>query len=355
MTQIYNNTTIINNVVTGNNNRIINHGVPIDQVRRHTGTEIRQVAIRETKNAAQGTRRERLERDGRTLIVHRPNISQTATDPATSPSFTRDSQAGHRPAAGAGAVAQTENLRGQKRGQVEDARNRTISRPVPAVSGNPRATPPAARPAPLVVQGGERIGTMPSASAPQGSTTLNTPTSQKPPPGSLVVIGRRDSNSGQNQNTNNERRAAPARSPQTWSANQATPTSQPSAAALQVQTPRASLPTLPASLAYNRPTTQTPRRERPEAPRQVAPASRTYSAPTAAAPAPRSQSVAPTYRVPYSTPAPSRSVQSYSAPRSSPTPAPAYTPASSHTPTAAAPARGSSQSERGGSSGGNRD
>ena len=364
VTQIYNNTTIINNIVTGNHNTIINHGIPIDQVRRHTRTEIRQVAIRETRNAGFGARGERLERDGRTLVVHRPTVSQIATGSAMSPSFTRDSQAGHRPAAGAGAAAQTETSRGQGRGQVEDMRNRTITQPVPAVGGNTRATSPTARPAPggsgstprsrderpnnptrdrsrdnnhssttppLIVRGEERAST--------------TPPTQKAPRGSLVVIGRRDFNPGQNRSTDNERRSTPARSTLNWSATQPAPTDQSYAAVPQGQTPRTSSPTSPGSFSYNHPTVETPRYERHDSSRQTAPSV-------------RPQYSAPTYSAPRSRPAPSYSAPSYSAPRSTPTPfystprsspAPSYTPAPSRAP-AAAPAQDRSQSGRDGSS-----
>jgi hypothetical protein len=401
VTQIYNNTTIINNVVTGDNNRIINHGVPIDQARRHAGREIQQVAIRETRSADRGARGERLERDGRTLVVQRPNIPQSAGDTAASPRHLRDSQPGRTPTAGAGAAAQVETSR--NRGADRAARSqsgmpptvssprlaedRTATQSPPAVSGNTRATSSAARstPAggstlrglnersdnsnrdrnrgnnrssttqPLIVQGGQQV----TPTAPQSGTTVNTPTAHKAPAGSLVVVGRRDSNPGQNQATGSERRSnsarteTPARSTRTWSANQAAPATQPTAAAPQVQTPRASATTTPGWLTYNRPTTQSPRYERQEAPRQVAPPSRTYSATAPGAPSPRPQSVAPTYSAPRPTPAPSRSAPSYSAPRSSPAPAPSYTPAPSRS-SAPAPAQERSQSGRGGSSGRNR-
>ncbi|MCU0784576.1 MAG: hypothetical protein MUF81_11155 [Verrucomicrobia bacterium] len=403
VTQIYNNTTVINNIVTGDNNTIINRGVPIDHARRHAGTEIRQVAIRETRNADHGTRGERLERDGRTLVVHRPNIPQSAGDTTASPRHLRDSQTGRTPTAGAGAAAQVETPRSRGSDRIARtqpgtpptvssprlAEGRTATQSPPVVSDNTRATPPQVNPSsgadrgtprsrderpdnsnrdrnrgnnrssttqPLMVQGGQQV----TPTAPQSTTTVNTPVAQKPPSSSLVVVGRRDSNPGQNQTTGNERRSTsartetPARSSHTWSANQPAPASQPSVAVPQVQTPRASATTPPGSLPYNRPTPQAPRYERQEAPRQVAPPSRTYSAPAPATPSPRPQSVAPTYSAPRPTPAPSQSAPIYSAPRSAPAPAPSYTPAPLRAP-AAAPVQERSQSERNGSSRRNRD
>lgn len=80
VTQIINNTTVVNNIITGDNNTIINRGVPVDFVRRHAGTEIRQVAVRtltESKPAPRG-RGEWLEEGGRALAVRRLALPETA-------------------------------------------------------------------------------------------------------------------------------------------------------------------------------------------------------------------------------------------------------------------------------------
>jgi len=71
--QVYNNTTIINNYGNGNHNTVINRGISPDRVRQYSHTEVRTVNLRD--QAVPGPRNERLARDGRTLAVHRPNLT----------------------------------------------------------------------------------------------------------------------------------------------------------------------------------------------------------------------------------------------------------------------------------------
>ncbi len=73
VTQIYNNTTIINNYGSGNNNTVINRGIAVDRVRQYTHTEVRTVNLRD--QAVAGSRNERVAQDGRTLAVHRPALT----------------------------------------------------------------------------------------------------------------------------------------------------------------------------------------------------------------------------------------------------------------------------------------
>ncbi len=70
---VYNQSTVVNNVVIGEKNRVNNRGIAKDRVATHTGAEIRTVNIREDKPRTY-TRGERLERDGRTLVVERPDF-----------------------------------------------------------------------------------------------------------------------------------------------------------------------------------------------------------------------------------------------------------------------------------------
>ena len=61
---IYNQTTIINNVVIGNNNTVINRGISTDRVREHTRAEVRTVSLREENVQAAACMAGSLERDG---------------------------------------------------------------------------------------------------------------------------------------------------------------------------------------------------------------------------------------------------------------------------------------------------
>lgn len=86
---IYNQTTIINNVVVGNNNTIINRGIDKDRVRERSRTEVRTVQIREVNDRTARPRQEHFERDGRTLVVRRPQSAPTAAAPAEGKTVTR--------------------------------------------------------------------------------------------------------------------------------------------------------------------------------------------------------------------------------------------------------------------------
>ena len=74
VTQIFSRTTIINNFDVDRGNRnFINHGIDPGRITAVTRTEIHPVAIREA--TAPIARGEQLGRDGRTLMVNRPNFT----------------------------------------------------------------------------------------------------------------------------------------------------------------------------------------------------------------------------------------------------------------------------------------
>ena len=82
---IYQESTVINNYVIRNRHTIVNEGVGRDPVAHATPGEIRKVRIHETPLAATpGTRPERLEKDGSSLVVVRPNLPRS---PLASPAF----------------------------------------------------------------------------------------------------------------------------------------------------------------------------------------------------------------------------------------------------------------------------
>jgi hypothetical protein len=81
VTKIYNTTIINNQIIRGNNNTIINRGVPVDRVARATHTDIRPIKIRADASAP---RTAQLGRDGRSLSVFRPELPKPrTTGPAT--------------------------------------------------------------------------------------------------------------------------------------------------------------------------------------------------------------------------------------------------------------------------------
>jgi hypothetical protein len=85
--QVFNNTTVINNYGSGNNNTVVNHGISVDRVRERTRTDVRQVSIRDSATGRNG-RLEHFDRDGRTLIVNRREAARP-TAPATASTIDR--------------------------------------------------------------------------------------------------------------------------------------------------------------------------------------------------------------------------------------------------------------------------
>ncbi len=71
--RVYQNTTVVNNIIRGNNNTIINQGIAPTRISAVSGTRIQQATIRETR-APRTSRHEVLAQDGRTLQVVQPNI-----------------------------------------------------------------------------------------------------------------------------------------------------------------------------------------------------------------------------------------------------------------------------------------
>ena len=85
---IYQNSTVINNYITGNNNTIINEGIGRDHIASATRTEIRRINIQSMATVAkeQG-RREVLDQNRNTLTVYRPQpVAHPASDGAGSTS-----------------------------------------------------------------------------------------------------------------------------------------------------------------------------------------------------------------------------------------------------------------------------
>lgn len=80
VTQVYNNTTIINNFNVDRDHRtFFNHGIDPGRITRVTHRDIQQVTIRDTDNRL--PRGEQLGRDGRTLMVNRPHFSDNPARP----------------------------------------------------------------------------------------------------------------------------------------------------------------------------------------------------------------------------------------------------------------------------------
>ena len=195
VTQIYNHTTIVNNYGRGRNNTVVNHGIPADRVREHTRTELRPVSLRDHTVSAGLGRGERLERDGRSLVVNRPRIPESAAaKPLTTPPLHTETagERGRNSRATTGisapnnthtSPAPTGTPRGNGRdSQTEVGRERN-NRPGPTAPP-PSGTTVTARTAPAAPS---------TATSPPVRPTRGGPSSA--PASSQVFIGKRDPNS----------------------------------------------------------------------------------------------------------------------------------------------------------------
>lgn len=357
VTRIYNNTTIVNNYVTGDNNTVINRGIGRDRVRDLGRTEVKTVSLRDAgPSRGEGGRQERLERDGRTLVVNRPQFSTQ------------------------GGRSSFDSGNSERLGSVRPTRskNNTPAASTKEITARPdrRERTEIERTAPAPVQPDFKPATAPNPIAPV-TKTESRPTRDRELPGNRNVRPNTTA-SAPIDNSRPETRPAPSTpvtQPKTESAT-ARPTRSQQNPVIVVGKPQGSAPTVnraypvynspqspsrpvepqtttptpvtrPQSPTVNpTPRTTAPTPSRQENPRNFAPPSPSRSErPVYSAPAPS----APTYSRPtpdysprVSTPAPTRS---YSPPVSAPRPAPSVS-APSYTPRPAPAAPAPSYSPR---------
>src|SRR5207237_10930710 len=80
---IFNRTTIISNYIAGSNNRtVVNLGPGANAIAAVSRSEIRKVTLRDVNpNGGTLIKSDRLDRDGRTLAVFRPQLPKQASAP----------------------------------------------------------------------------------------------------------------------------------------------------------------------------------------------------------------------------------------------------------------------------------
>jgi hypothetical protein len=105
---IFNRTTIVNNYFLGPNGRIINAGIDASRVAAASRSEIAKVTVRDlTPAAGKVVKPDRLERDGSSLVVYRPQpLNNSPTKPGGQVTYNRQElmpQAGATPSGGHGA------------------------------------------------------------------------------------------------------------------------------------------------------------------------------------------------------------------------------------------------------------
>jgi hypothetical protein len=95
---VYNNSTVINNYIHGDNNTIVNNGIAPSRISAVTRSEVRKLPLRDVTDEPDAPRRaDRLERDGRELAVYRPQPTRTGLAQPTPTS--RQAPDGRKPTA----------------------------------------------------------------------------------------------------------------------------------------------------------------------------------------------------------------------------------------------------------------
>ena len=341
--QVYNNTTVVNNIIRGNNNTIINQGIAPTQIAAASGTPIKQVTIRDGRGPRDGRnpRHEQLAQDGNTLNVIRPTVptghGHAVVAASGGPSrggaqgLTTGNASVAAPAVAAPTSPQTGLIppRGGGPGRTVPTRNQPTS---PAAPPTPvvQASTAAAAPAPTATVPAQTGGTRP----PNGGTTpaaASAGTRNESAPGALIIRTPRtpraqNNNSAPAGNAVAQPVAAPAPTAPVAASTPVAPANNPSHATPWLNNPPASAPA-PAQVPQTsgqsgtvrpwptRPTSPT----RNSDPRQSAPSYVAPSAPSAPQAPPAYQAPPPT-RV-FGAPASPQPAQSYSAPPQS---APSY-------------------------------
>ena len=305
---IYQNTTVINNVIIGHNNTIINKGVDVTHVTKLTGRDVPRGTVREAAPAQRGIRPDHVERQGSGYVVYRP-----ATLPAHTPTTASVTGNGNafRPAAA----------------PVSGARPAT--RPT-GVTTRPATTPTVATESPRAVA--SRPALVPVTRTQPVSPALTTTRTTQPVsrPGTSASTTALTPVAGTSRTETVARPAVV--SPRTGTAN--TPTAPTAPGWTRNPTPAAragaptALPYAPPTQTYSRPTAPAP-----STPTPVTRPSYNYTAPQPAPAARPSYSPAPSYSPPartYTAPTPAArptysapAAPTYSAPAAPSRPAPA--------------------------------
>ncbi len=77
VSQIFRQTSVVNNLIVGDNNVVVNNGIPVERIASYTSDPIRLVSIQTI--SADGTERvDRLAQEGNGLVIYRPTLQYIA-------------------------------------------------------------------------------------------------------------------------------------------------------------------------------------------------------------------------------------------------------------------------------------
>ncbi len=80
--QVYNDSTVINNYIVGDNNTIINEGISRDRVNRGTDSEVRQVRLADVGDSSRAADRRRNGNQEEAIPVYRPKVADGKARPS---------------------------------------------------------------------------------------------------------------------------------------------------------------------------------------------------------------------------------------------------------------------------------
>ena len=326
---IYHNTTVINNVVIGNHNTIVNRGVDVTHAAKLAGRDVPRGTVREGPPAARGIRPDHVERQGNNYVVYRPATSPArapaTASPAGNANASRPTSAplpnasvNTRPAGAKRAPTAPTVAAESPRGVAPRPGPPPSTRPqetVPAPSATHTATTlPANRPGTRPVASPTPSGGHPATPAIAAAPTPTTGTARPQPPSRPTTVSQpaRPETVGRPTVTTYPRPASP------------TPAARPTAPSVTGNTASVARPGSPVVLPYTPParTYSRPTAPQPSTPAPVTrPSYNNYTPPQSLPTSRPSYSQAPTYSAPtrtYTAPAPVAR-PTYSAP-TAPTP-----------------------------------
>ncbi len=250
--QVFANTTVVNDFGVGKNNVLVNHGIPPERVALSGRNPIPAVTIRDSGGKpGRASRGEQLGRDGRTLTVYRPPAAKIATAGQST-----DTTAPGQPQTGTRVV----NLRSQG---ISDAGRSSPDRPAAntrTLTGGQTVNSTTTASSPIVI--GRGAATMPT---PGGYRLYSSPTPAAAEPARNTAAGSEPGNTANRVQNNYSRPAAP------YQAQPAAPTvSRPAYSQSQASSPQ-SVPTVSRSIQD---------RSAPQPAAPAAQATRSYAAPT---------------------------------------------------------------------------
>ncbi|MEY4384890.1 MAG: hypothetical protein RLY20_173 [Verrucomicrobiota bacterium] len=324
---IYNNTTVVNNIIRGNNNTIINQGIAPTRITAASGVAIQQVNIRDTRSShgSHGPRNEQLGQDGRSIQIVRGNVPvghpQTVSTP-TSPAHSTTPAAPPTRGGAHGLVQPTAPASPAPTVQHSLPTDRSVpprgTHPVP---GNAVAQSPSAAPAPTSPltptqptangspSSAPNTRNTPAAPPTAHSAPASAPTHNASSPGSLVIRSSHPENDRNTRTTPSLNASAPAAQPVAPTSPSTSapvpPRNNHSSATPWLSGPRTDQPSQPST--RGEPTSRSHYYEAPstriiQSPAASAPAAPSYSAPLYQAPStPRSPAPAPSYNPPAQT------------------------------------------------------